>query len=112
MLHPFRRHLNLASRGLMFLLQQVLSHGEHFILWSTQQLWEDINDHGDENDRFQDHTEDQGSGSNNEDDHDHDENQDDKDEDGTTSQVEGGASGEERGTSFSSHLVERRATTS
>ena len=62
--------------------------------WSTQHLWEDNNDHGDENDRFQDHTEDQGSGSNNEDDHDHDENQDDKDEDGTTSQVEGGASGE------------------
>ena len=55
--------------------------------WNTQQLWEDNDDHGDENNRFQDHTEDQGSGSNNEDDHDHD-------EDGTTGQVVGGASGE------------------
>ena len=43
--------------------------------WSTQQLWEDNDDHGDENNRFQDHTEDQGSESNNEDDHDDDESQ-------------------------------------
>ena len=43
--------------------------------WSTQQLWDDNDDHGEENNRFQDHTEDQGSESNNEDDHDDDEGQ-------------------------------------
>ena len=52
-------------------------------------MWNDNDDHGDENNRFQDHTEDQGS-----DDHDHDEDQDDRNEDGTTGQVVGGASGE------------------
>ena len=43
--------------------------------WSTQQLWDDNDDHGEENNRFQDRTEDQGSGSNNEDDHDDDKGQ-------------------------------------
>ena len=71
--------------------------------WSTQQLREDNDDHGDRNNRFQDHIqdkdEDQGSENDNQDDHDHDENRDkndDKDEDGTKGQVEEGASGEKQ----------------
>ena len=71
--------------------------------WSTQQLREDNDDHGDRNNRFQDHIErkndDQGSRNDNQDRELHDEDRDqndDKNEDGQTGQMEGGAGGEKQ----------------